>query len=207
MGFMQELAQLRRDAGRGSQGQFAQIKSMFFDRQAVKKILDDRSRKVLNHFGALCMRIARNSIKSTFDVSQPGQPPSSHVGAQNKQIRKMYKDQGRPQPNLHRGIKEIYYSYDRQTQSVVIGPIRFNSSELSGTHKRVSDTLTTLELLEYGGTVMKQVAPITLGGVEFWIHSPAVPPRQCTYRPRPFMGPAFRLAEEKLPDMWAGSVK
>ncbi len=202
MGIMKSLSMDMRGPGRGGQGQFARVKSMFFDRPAVQRMMSDRTRETLSHFGALTMRIARNSIRSRDAISSPGQPPSSHVGAENRRIRKRYQSQGLPPPKMHRGIKEIYYSFDPLTRSVVIGPIRFNSSELAKTSRRVGQNVTTLELLEYGGTAYRQVVPMELGGETFWVHSPGAPVTRCTYRPRPFMGPAYDTALDKLPQMW-----
>jgi hypothetical protein len=206
MGYMKDLKEELRDARRGRSGQFARIKSMFFDRQAVKNMMDKRSREVLSHFGAKCMRFARNSIPSRNKISSPGQPPSSHVGMENRLIRKLAKAAGKPRPKLDTGIKEIYYSYDPSSMSVVIGPIPFNSSELSASAGSRGSNLTTLELLEYGGTAYRRVKRFDLGGEVFWIHHPALPPVRCEYKPRPFMGPAFDKAEEFLPGFWADSI-
>ena len=193
MGIMKELGTHFRgsptgsQAGYGGRGGFVRIKSLFFDREAVIRQMDAASHRVLNHFGGLCMKIARNSIRSRHAVSSPGQPPSSHVGATNRLIRKAHKAAGTAPPKLSRGIKEIYYSWDAKPRSVVIGPIKFNSSQLAATHGPAGDFLNVLELLEYGGSAVRKG-------------------RFCTYRARPFMGPAFDKASEKLPAMWANSV-
>jgi hypothetical protein len=207
MGYMKDLKEEMRDARRGRSGQFARIKSMFFDRQAVKNMMDKRSREVLSHFGALCMRIARNSIRSSDSISSPGSPPSSHVGMENRRIRARAKAAGHHRPKLSTGIKEIYYSYDPSSNSVVIGPVPFNSSELSATAGSRGSNLTTLELLEYGGTAYRRVKQVEFAGEKYFITHPGFPPVRCEYKARPFMGPAFDKAEEQLPAMWADSVK
>lgn len=205
MSFMKDISSIKRDMRRARSGEFFRIKSMFFDRTAVKHMLDRTSHRVLNWFGGKCMRIARNSIKSTDNISSPGSPPSSHVGAENKRIQAARKKAGLAPAKLSRGIKEIYYSYDPSRLSVVIGPIAFNSSELAGSHGRRGENITTLQLLEYGGTAYRRVRPIELGGETYWVRHPAFPPIRCTYRARPFMGPAFDKAEEELPAMWAAA--
>ena len=76
-------------------------KSMFFDTAKVKKAVSSATRKVLSKFGAFVRTAARSSIRKRKAVSEPGQPPSSHVGL----LRKL-----------------IYFGYDPTRRSVVIGP-------------------------------------------------------------------------------------
>jgi len=75
--------------------------SMFFDRRAVAGAVDRGTRRVLSKFGAFVRTTARHSIRKRKAVSEPGQPPSSHVGL----LRKL-----------------IYFGYDAARKSVVIGP-------------------------------------------------------------------------------------
>jgi len=75
--------------------------SMFFDRRAVAGAVDRGTRRVLSRFGAFVRTTARHSIRPRKKVSEPGQPPSSHVGL----LRKL-----------------IYFGYDAARKSVVIGP-------------------------------------------------------------------------------------
>ena len=77
-------------------------KSMFFDTAKVKKAVSRGTRKVLSKFGAFVRTAARHSIRKRKAVSEPGQPPSSHVGL----LRKL-----------------ILFGYDRTRRSVVIGPM------------------------------------------------------------------------------------
>ena len=76
-------------------------KSMFFDTAKVKKAVSSGTRKVLSKFGAFVRTAARHSIRKRKAVSEPGSPPSSHVGL----LRKL-----------------IYFGYDPSRKSVVIGP-------------------------------------------------------------------------------------
>lgn len=77
------------------------IKKAFFDRRAVINAVDRGARKVLSKFGAFVRTSARHSIRKRRAISQPGQPPSSHVGL----LRKL-----------------ILFGYDAQRKSVVVGP-------------------------------------------------------------------------------------
>jgi hypothetical protein len=138
----------------------ADVKNLFFDRKAVMSAVDRATRKVFAKFGAFVRTTAQHSIHKRPEVSQPGTPPSSHVGL----LRKL-----------------IYFSYDPNHRSVVIGPTPLHGTAVAP------------PLLEYGGRAR-------------------VKDRRCrrvsaTYRPRPFMGPAFEKEKPRLPAMWAGSVK
>lgn len=160
-----------------------EAKSLFFDRPAVKSMMDRVSHRALGRFGSYLRTVARNLIKKRgkpssssqtrdeqgrflevgerpsgyFDASKPGQPPHRHSG------------------HLH---DFLFFAYDSSSQSVVVGP-----AYLSG---RKADDVPAI--LEYGG-----VTTITSGknrGKKKYI------------APRPYMGPAFDAAEPKLPEMW-----
>jgi hypothetical protein len=90
-------------------------KKMFFDRAAVMKTADAGTRKVLSKFGAFVRTRSRTSIRKRKKASQPGQPPSSHVGLLKK---------------------FIFFGYDAAKKSVVIGPTLLN-----GTAGTVPETL------------------------------------------------------------------
>ena len=137
-----------------------QIKTMFFDQKAVRSATDRATRKVLSKFGAYVRTAARSSIRKRKTISEPGQPPSSHVGT----LRRL-----------------IFFGYDTGKRSVVVGPTPFGN------------TAEAPPLLEYGGRARRKDRRDRV--------------RTATYRPRPFMGPAFEQEKPKLPAMWAGSVK
>lgn len=82
-----------------------EAKEGFLDRQKVTAIVGRESVKALSRFGAFVRTRARTSIRKRKGISQPGQPPSSHVGL------------------LKKGI---LFSYDKARQSVVIGPVKLN---------------------------------------------------------------------------------
>ncbi len=132
---------------------------MFFDRQAVLSATDRATRKVLSKFGAFVRTTARHSIRRRKKPAPPGSPPSSHVGLLKKLI---------------------YFGYDADRQSVVIGPTPLRA------------VAEAPPLLEYGGTTT-----IERRGKRM----------RAQYRPRPFMGPAFEKEQSKLPALWRDSVK
>jgi len=139
-------------------------KQMFFDRKAVTSAVDRATRKVFSRFGAFVRRGAKSSIRKRKRISTPGEPPSSHTGLLKRLI---------------------YFGYDRQRRSVVIGPQRLN--------QKIGDAP---EALEYGG-----VSTVVEG-----LRSRRKK-RRVRIQARPYMGPAFQKEQPKLPAMWAGSVK
>jgi len=137
-----------------------EIKKLFFDRQAVISKVDAATRRVLSKFGAFVRRSAKSSIRKRKKAAPPGQPPSSHTGLLKK---------------------FIFFGYDADRRSVVIGPTRLNQKGRGEAPP----------LLEYGGkTTLKR------GGKK----------RRVTYQARPYMGPAFEKEKPQLPAMWRGSI-
>jgi hypothetical protein len=138
-------------------------KGNFFDTAKVIKAVDKATRIVLSKFGAFVRTRSRSSIRKRKAVSTPGSPPSSHVGL----LRRF-----------------IFFSFDPETKSVVIGPAKLNS---------VVDSA-ALPALEYGGT---STAEDRRGGKR----------RKISIRARPFMTPALEAEKPGLPAMWRDSVK
>ncbi len=139
-------------------------KQTFFDRKAVTGAVDRATRKVLSRFGAFVRTGARHSIRKRRRVSDPGEPPSSHTG-------------------LLRNF--IFFGYDRDRRSVVIGPQRLNQKVGDAPHA-----------LEHGGT--STVVEGLRGKRK---------KRRIRIAARPFMGPAFEREKPKLPAMWSSSIK
>lgn len=140
-------------------------KNNFFDRKVVMDAVDRATLRVLSRFGAFVRTRARSSIRKRKRPSTPGQPPSSHVGT----------------------LKAlIFFSYDPDRKSVVIGPTL--SSNPSGAP----------ETLEYGGEA----------DIESFDRARKVRTRhRAKVAARPFMGPAFEAEKPGLPAMWTDSVR
>jgi hypothetical protein len=132
---------------------------MFFDRQVVTSAADRAERRVLSRFGAFVRRGARSSIRKRKRPSEPGMPPSSHTG---------------------RLKRNIFFLYERQRGSVVIGPVLLSGSTDAP------------RILEHGGTTVLRRRKKRV---------------RVTYQPRPFMGPAFEREKPKLPAMWRDSIR
>ena len=133
------------------------ITHLFFDSAKVIRSVDKSTRKVLSKFGAFVRRTAKQSIRKRKKASAPGSPPSSHTG-----LLKRF----------------IFFGYDTQKSSVVIGPTRLTENNRGEAPS----------ILEYGGrtTVDKKRVKISA---------------------RPFMGPAFEKEKPNLPSLWKDSIK
>lgn len=141
-----------------------QAKGMFFDAPKVIRAVDRATRRVLSKFGAYVRTAARSSIRKRKGASEPGKPPSSHTG-----LLKRY----------------LYFGYDPERQSVVIGPARLSGKIGSAP-----------EAMEYGGH--SQAIRRTRGQRVV---------RTTTVAARPFMQPALQQELPKLPAMWRDSVR
>jgi len=132
------------------------ITHLFFDSAKVVRSVDKSTRKVLSKFGAFVRRTAKQSIRKRKTSSAPGAPPSSHTG-----LLKRF----------------IFFGYDPQKRSVVIGPERLDQKNTDAPHT-----------LEYGGRTTVDKKRIKISA-------------------RPFMGPAFEKEKPNLPSIWKDSVK
>jgi len=139
-----------------------EITKLFFDKKAVTSKTDRATRNVLSRFGAFVRRTAKSSIRTRKGISAPGSPPSSHTGLLKK---------------------FIFFGYEPQRRSVVIGPARLNQRGRGALPGAPS-------LLEYGGVTAAKGKR-----------------KRARYRPRPFMGPAFIKERTKMPALWRDSIK
>lgn len=84
----------------------SQAKGLFFDRPAVMRSMDRKTRYVLASFGGLVRTTSRRSIRRRkSDSSQPGSPPFSKTG--------LLRD-------------HIYFAAEPSRRNVVIGPAKLN---------------------------------------------------------------------------------
>jgi hypothetical protein len=144
---------------------FCKVKTLFFDSPAVVAAVDSATRKVLNRIGGMIRLTARRSIKkapSHTAVSKPGKPPLSHTG-------------------LLRNY--IYYSFDPQPRSVVVGPVALNAKG-----KDVPRTL------EHGGRAVIS-------------SQRSVFRRTINIKKRPYMQPALLANKDGMAALWKNSVR
>lgn len=95
--------------------------------------------------------------------------------------RKKVSEPGKP-PSSHRGTlkKLLFFAFDPVAKSVVVGPVPFSKAEAP-------------PLLEYGGSATRTKKS---GGT-----------KTANYRPRPFMGPAFKAELPKAPQLFKDAIK
>ena len=166
----------------------------------------------LRQAGAYIRGIARKSIKVSPKYSPPGKPPRSRKGR----------------------LKDaIIFAVEKEQQRVVVGPTATEVGQIGRTHeqggteppkqKKVRKANSKLEVGGHGPVRndttglgfaklkteaqverAKKIAP-TLQAKE--AQAAATQPKARKYPSRPFMGPAFNIAKERLSKLWAGSVK
>jgi hypothetical protein len=116
------------------------MKNFFFDRAAVTDRLPPAERQALAKVGAFVRRRAKSSLKYGKRSSPPGRPPTVHKtsGFNRKKAAKGVTTRQPASP-----LRELlYFAYDRDRRSVVIGPALFRGKAGGGVVPAV---------LEYGG--------------------------------------------------------
>lgn len=140
-------------------------KASFFDREAVLKAVDKAVAKAMSRFGAFVRQRAKTSIRYRNDPAPPGSPPSAHrTGMKLVKPRKS----GRPgqTPSGKRQMSSplrdfIFFAYDRDKQTVVIGPAKTNQA---APRKFLPLGMATVpQVIEEGGTLTGGArGPITI---------------------------------------------
>ncbi|MGC1272623.1 MAG: hypothetical protein WBC44_02860 [Planctomycetaceae bacterium] len=138
----------------------AQAKGLFFDRPKVQSAVARAERRVLSKFGAFVRQDAKQRIRRRKRTSRPGESPTNRTGLLKR---------------------HIYFLFDPDRRSVVIGPIRLSGG--SGAPAA----------LEHGGEAVVATARRKRVRVEI--------------EPRPYMGPAFEKEQSQLPALWKDSVR
>jgi hypothetical protein len=144
-------------------------KRLFFDRQIVIDAVGVATAKNLSKAGSFIQRSARSSLRRRKKASAPGEPPSVHTR------------------DRVATLKNIWFVFDPINKSVVVGPMKLNTSALVG-----SDQPTVPALHEYGGSA---------------VVGKGIRKRRVRYPARPFMGPAMQRELPKFEGLWAKSIK
>jgi ferric-dicitrate binding protein FerR (iron transport regulator) len=130
----------------------------FFDRKAVRDETSKRTRRALSRMGAFVRRTAQQSMRRRKGRSPAGTPPSKHE-----------------RPWLS---KLLFFSWDRSTQTVVVGPVPFGDGNAPAAN-------------EHGGAAAVRLPDgRTIRGV---------------YDRRPFMAPALATEWPKLGACYAAA--
>jgi hypothetical protein len=156
----------------------AAIKRNFFDKAAVTKGLDPAIRKALSKFGAFVRTRARSSLKYRTGASAAGSPPSVH---RSKGFTRKKKVKGAVVQQPSSPLRELlFFSYDPEVKSVVIGPA------IGGSRSDAP------RIEEEGGTTT-----INVGGKRV----------SASYPARPYMGPAFATERAKAAELFRGLIR
>lgn len=129
------------------------IKRQFFRKDTVGRYLKRKTFKVLNMFGGNVRKTAQRSMRSKKGIAPKGQPPYAH---EKKLLRKL-----------------LFYSLDKNSESVVVGPLKLQKTSKLGVPK----------LLEEGGKIAAQENGRTVVK---------------SYDAHPYMIPAFNLFVPKV---------
>ena len=135
------------------------VKQSFFDRSAVIAAVGKMNARNLSRAASHVWRRMKTSMRRRKKVAEPGSPPSAHAG----QLRDL-----------------LYFGFDANTASTVIGPVPFKSG-------------TAPKVLEFGGSV---VGKDSRGQA-----------RTMNYRPHPFARPALEAEQAKFPELWRNSLR
>lgn len=141
-------------------------KKLFFDRPAVKKMMDRKTLVYLRNAGGFIRLVARRSIRKAtrkHQVSAPGSPPLSHTDLLKQ---------------------NIFFGLEPSNQSVVAGPVPI--------HNRRSGTRDVPRILEEGGTAtVESSVDVTRRRRD---QTGRRTRRRVRIAARPYMGPALEKA-------------
>jgi hypothetical protein len=175
-------------------GQRIKASTYFFDKKLVKGLLTDTTRKALSKAGAFVQRTAKLSLSRTGKKpSKPGTPPRKRVG--------LLRDQ-------------VFFVFDPDTFSVVVGPRRLNMVAMSplkrGGFQKTAGNVPGLH--EFGGKQGIIERKFKSEGPEGWRRADLRRNRDsetydyrlrvARYPARPYMGPALRRNLSKFPKLY-----
>lgn len=182
-----------------------QAKAGFFDSDAVMKAVDDASRKALSKAGAFIMTDAKRSMRPAKQAPASSLKPAQQ--ASFKRRMKLFKEgkiaqkpkrplvaskPGEP-PRTRVGFikKFLYFAFDSQTKSVVVGPALLNKT-----------TMAQATLEEGGTAVIKSLRFVTRDGQV----TTETTSKTITIEPRPYMQPAYGRNKEKVAELFRNSI-
>lgn len=175
---------------------------VFFDEREVIDSVEKGVRDALRQAGARIRLTARRSIRKRNRVSRPGSPPSSHTG------------------NLRKGI---YFGYDRNTKSVVVGPYRNRSGNAPnaleyGGPTRMPPPDRTFQVGDMGVmrltpdnrpiySRLRSERQVERAQRLYREYQTSVGGRAVVIEPRPYMTPALEANRGAIPELFRDSVR
>ncbi|VTR92817.1 Uncharacterized protein OS=Isosphaera pallida (strain ATCC 43644 / DSM 9630 / IS1B) GN=Isop_2430 PE=4 SV=1 [Gemmata massiliana] len=107
---------------------FDALKNSFFDTKAVMAAAKNEYRKTASRFGAYTRTRMKSSLRYKPGKSKPGHPPHVHR-SRSKYTRPKKATDGTTVRRQVSPLKElIFFAFDHETQSVVIGPVKFGTA-------------------------------------------------------------------------------
>lgn len=163
------------------------FKEWFFDVTYVDDTVAATNRVGLRRIGGNVRLTARRSIRKRKKASLPGEPPSSHIG----------------------DLKErLFFIWDPESESVVVGPEAFNHIYFNGDKRPVQGAVPGI--LEEGGEIYRLERQWPNGA---WTRADLRSRRRLAGRPtrlvkitieaRPYMWPAVETSKSRYAHLWA----
>ncbi len=184
-----------------------EAKGMFFDRDAVLDAIDAASKRVLPKAGAYVQTDAKRSMRPAKQKPVAALTEAERQSFKRRQdLYKSGKSKVKPKrplvasnpgepPRTRTGLvrKFLFFAFDPQTKSVVVGPALLNKSTMAQS------------TLETGGMTMGIVSrEITLDdGTVLTTRKEAM----VKIAPRPFMQPALQRNQAKVAELFRNSIK
>ena len=136
--------------GSGYSAAIGSAKASFFDSNAILKLMDRTTAKALSKYGAFVRQRARTSIRYRKKSAPAGSPPSAHRSMKRTKTNR----KGETKTQQVSPLRDLlYFSYDREAKSVIIGPVLADQSK--GPHRRPKSG-TVPKTLEEGGPITVQ---------------------------------------------------
>lgn len=154
-------------------------KDSFFDSELVMKALGDAERKTLSKFGAFVRTRAKTSIRPAIILNRKARRAAKKAGQSEPKPQYQPSQPGEP-PRSRTGIlkRNIFFGYDADAHSVVIGPTLVGGAPSDVPHR-----------LEFGGEFKTKQGRIV------------------RVKKRPYMQPALdKEAAASMPLMFANSL-
>lgn len=186
----------------------AKLRSLYFDRDFVKKNVDPVLAKNLSKAGRFIQVDAQRSQRPAKPerASSPGSPPFAHAEYARRRENSARKKQGLAKieaSSVFKGLRQISFYFDPSRKSVIVGP-----------ESRTGGKITRLH--EFGGSVVAKTDRQAISGIQgrdskgrfggvkkTYIKRGTV----LTYPARPYMRPAFNRTVLKLATLFKDSIR
>jgi hypothetical protein len=182
---------------------------MFFDTKAVMDMVAKKEIKALTKAGAYVRTSAKSSLRYTKGSSSPGSPPHVHRGSFKRPNGGINPKTGKPFKNPTASLlKEwIFFQYDPQTKSVVVGPELTAGGTGAPRNLEKGGTITLTEIVKSGSSkaisrAQADAYRAKLAQGLLFVPADQKVQRSFQTRARPFMFPALKTNAPKFPGLF-----